>query len=62
MGARYLKLTEASELCSTAPETLRFWIWQGKLRAYKPGRHVLVREDELRAHVESCATGARSSK
>lgn len=55
-GPRYLRLAEASELCSTASETLRHWIWEGKLRSYKPGRHVLLREDELRAHIEAHET------
>jgi excisionase family DNA binding protein len=50
---RYLTLREAGEFCRAPPETVRYWIWQGKLRAYRPGRQVLVRESELIAYIES---------
>ena len=50
--AGLLTLAEASALVRTPASTLRFWIWQGKLAAYKPGRVVLVKEAELLAHVE----------
>lgn len=53
---RYLTLAEAAEVCHTAPETVRHWIWQGKLKAYKPGRRVLVRESDLQAYIESRET------
>jgi excisionase family DNA binding protein len=50
---RFLTLREAGALVRAAPETIRYWIWQGRLQAYKPGGAVLVREDELLALVES---------
>jgi excisionase family DNA binding protein len=46
---RYLTLQEAGALTRTPSETIRYWIWQGRLTAYRPGRSVLVREDELQA-------------
>ncbi len=55
-GPRYITLLDASELCSTPLETLRKWVWLGRLRAYRPGRTVLLREDELRAFIESRST------
>jgi len=53
---RLLSLAEASALVRTPSETIRYWIWQGRLTSYKPGRAVLVREAELLALVESRET------
>jgi len=44
---RFLTLREAGALVRVAPETIRYWIWRGRLQAYKPGGSVLVREDDL---------------
>jgi excisionase family DNA binding protein len=55
---RLLTLAEASALTRTPSETIRYWIWQGRLTSYKPGRAVLVREAELLALVESRETRA----
>src|SRR5690348_4858469 len=41
---RYLTLAEAGALVRASPETVRYWIWQGRLKGFKPGRTVLVRE------------------
>jgi excisionase family DNA binding protein len=57
--AGLLTLAEASALVRTPVSTLRFWIWQGKLTSYKPGRVVLVKESELLAHVEANESTAR---
>jgi excisionase family DNA binding protein len=55
-----LTLTQAGELLGgTSPETIRRWIWEGKLKAYKPGMHQLVRETELLALVEKNETTAK---
>lgn len=53
---RFLTLQEASALTRTPAETIRYWVWQGRLVAYKPGRTVLVREDELLGLIESRET------
>jgi excisionase family DNA binding protein len=50
--AGLLTLAEAGALVRTPPETIRRWIWEGKLTAYKPGKHQLVKEAELLALVE----------
>ncbi len=55
-STRMLTLAEASELIRTPSETIRYWIWQGRLEAFRPGRAVLVREAELLALVESRET------
>lgn len=58
--AGLLTLAQAGELLGgTSPETIRRWIWEGKLKAYKPGMHPLVRETELLALVESNETTAK---
>lgn len=46
---RLLTLREAAALVRAAPETIRFWIWRGRLTAHKPGGRVLVLESELLA-------------
>jgi excisionase family DNA binding protein len=68
-GPRYITLADAAALTSIPAETLRHKIWEGKLKAYKPARQRLFREDvhaaslfrsirrELRAFA-SCAEGA----
>lgn len=48
---RLLTLQEAGAMVRASPETIRYWIWQGRLTAFKPGRNVLVRESELMALV-----------
>jgi len=58
--AGLLTLEQASELLAgTSTETIRRWIWEGRLRAYKPGMHQLVRESELLAFVEASETRAK---
>jgi excisionase family DNA binding protein len=58
--AGLLTLEQASALLAgTSIETIRGWIWRGKLRAYKPGKHPLVRESELLAFVEANESRAK---
>jgi excisionase family DNA binding protein len=57
---RYLTLKEAADLARTQPETVRYWIWQGKLQGFKPGRLVLVREADLHALIEGSETSLRN--
>lgn len=58
MSARYLTLAQAAESVSTPAETIRYWVHVGKLRAFKPGRQVLIREDDLAALVEASEVSA----
>lgn len=52
--AGLLTLAQAGELLGGTPtETIRRWVWEGKLTAYKPGKHPLVKESELLALVEA---------
>jgi excisionase family DNA binding protein len=54
--AGLLTLEEVAAVCHVSPETVRHWIWEGRLTAYKPGRHPLVKESELLAFVEANET------
>jgi excisionase family DNA binding protein len=55
----YLTLEEAGALIRHEAETIRRWIWEGRLTAYKPGKHPLVKEAELLALVEANETRAK---
>jgi excisionase family DNA binding protein len=54
--AGLLTLEEVAAVCHVSPETVRHWIWEGRLTAYKPGRAPLVKEAELLAFVEANET------
>ena len=54
----FLTLRQAAERVCTSPETVRYWVHIGRLRAFKPGRSVLIREDDLLAMVEASEVGA----
>lgn len=51
----FLTLEQISQNLHTPIESIRWWIQQGKLKAYRPGRKVLVRQDDLLAFIESRA-------
>lgn len=55
----FLTLEQISKQLHTPLDTVRFWIYSGKLAAFKPGRHPLVREDDLKAFVENSALSKR---
>jgi excisionase family DNA binding protein len=58
--AGLLTLAQAGELLGGTPVgTIRNWIWEGRIKAYKPGKHPLVRETELLAFVEANESTAK---
>lgn len=57
--AGLLTLDDVAAVCHVSPETVRHWIWEGRLKAYKPGRAPLVKESELLAFVEANETRAK---
>jgi excisionase family DNA binding protein len=58
--AGLLTLEQAGELLGgTAVGTIRNWIWEGRIKGYKPGKHLLVRESELLAFVEAKESTAK---
>jgi excisionase family DNA binding protein len=46
-----ITVREAARLCRRNPETVRRWIWAGKLPAQKLGNQLFVKRGDL-AHVE----------
>jgi excisionase family DNA binding protein len=48
----YLTIEEAAELARAPEKTVRWWILQGRLRSFRPGRRVLIRRDDLLAFIE----------
>ena len=58
MSAKFLTLAQVAERVATPAVTVRYWVHTGKLKAFKPGRQVLVREADLEALIEASAYGA----
>lgn len=58
-ASEYLTVPEAAALLRCKAQRVYDLLSQGRLRRYKDGSRVLVREDELRAHVRGAATRAR---
>ncbi len=42
-----LNINEAALLARRSPETIRRWVWSGKLAACRQGRRLMVSHDEL---------------
>jgi excisionase family DNA binding protein len=60
---RFFTLAQVAERIATPAETVRYWVHLGKLPAYKPGRQVLIREDDLDAFMSGTAvTVVRAQK
>jgi excisionase family DNA binding protein len=57
--SRYLTLVQAAERVATSAETVRYWIYMGRLKAFKPGRQVLIRESDLEALIEANSVSAQ---
>jgi excisionase family DNA binding protein len=53
--APYLTVDEAAALARCNPKTIRRAFAAGRLRAFRPAHKVLLREDDVRAWVESQA-------
>ena len=47
MKDRFIKIETAAELTELSPETIKKWIRQRRLRSYKFGRAVRIRESDL---------------
>jgi len=54
-----LTVREAARLCGRNPETIRRWIWDGKLPARKLGNQLYVARDEV-ARLSQPKRGARA--
>jgi excisionase family DNA binding protein len=56
-GVEMLDVREAAAVVGRTPETLRRWIWAGKLAARKHGNRLLVARDDLDALMASAKRG-----
>ncbi len=46
-GVEMIDVREAARLAHRAPETIRRWVWSGRLDAVKVGVKLLVRREEI---------------
>src|SRR2546421_439833 len=46
-----LDVNEAARVAGRSPETVRRWVWSGKLAAQRRGRRLMVSRDDLSAHI-----------
>ena len=53
----FLTLNQVAERLHTPIATVRYWLSVGKLKGFKPGRHVLIKEADLAAFVEAAELG-----
>jgi excisionase family DNA binding protein len=49
----FLTYDQVSAMLHVPTGTVRYWVSAGKLNAYKPGRHPLIKAAELEAFVEA---------
>lgn len=54
----YITIREAAKQCRRNPETVRRWVWSGKLPAEKVGSQLMVRRADLSAVCEGSADDA----
>lgn len=52
-GAELLTVSEAAAIARCNPKTIRRAFTAGRLRAFRPAHKILLREDDVRAWVES---------
>jgi len=45
----------AAAIAQVPKNTIRYWVHLGKLKKYKPGRHPLIKRDELITLIEASA-------
>jgi|GraSoiStandDraft_29_1057270.scaffolds.fasta_scaffold210032_3 excisionase family DNA binding protein len=50
-GESTVDVNEAARMVGRSPETVRRWIWSGKLAAQKQGRRLMIPRHELAAFV-----------
>ena len=52
-GEEMLDVREAATLADRTPETVRRWIWSGRLPATKHGHRLLIRRSDLEGAITS---------
>lgn len=56
----YLTIHEAAKICGLSAKTLRRWISRRELPYFQPGRSILIKLEDLIAHVEAYRVDAIS--
>ena len=57
-GVEMVDVHEAARLAGRSPETVRRWVWSGRLQAVKQGNKYFIRSADLPARVTSDEPGA----
>lgn len=57
MEIEMLTIDEVSAVLRVHPETLRRFIREGKINAYKIGRRKLISKEEMEKFIKKCKTG-----
>lgn len=55
---KVLTVSEASEVLRVSPDTIRRWIREQRIPAYKAGKRVLLNETDVHAFIEPYPQGA----
>jgi excisionase family DNA binding protein len=58
-GVEMLDVRETAELAGRTPETVRRWIWSGRLSARRHGSRLLVTRDDVDRLIHGRLTAAR---
>lgn len=53
----FLTVSEAADAMRVPLATIRYWLSINKIRGFKPGRHVLIKSEDLTALVEASELG-----
>jgi excisionase family DNA binding protein len=54
-----LTINDAAALVRRSPETVRRWVWSGRLKARKAGRHLLVSRQDVEGLVAAAPSQSR---
>jgi excisionase family DNA binding protein len=57
-GVEMVDVREAAELSRRTPETIRRWVWSGRLSAIKDGNKLFVRRADVRVEGEPAGTSS----
>ncbi|HEY7043545.1 MAG TPA: helix-turn-helix domain-containing protein [Nocardioidaceae bacterium] len=61
-GVEMVDVREAAKLARRTPETIRRWVWSGRLAATKQGNRLLVPKEAVVARGGQVAAGGREAR
>jgi excisionase family DNA binding protein len=59
---KLISVREAAKTCDRNPETIRRWIWHGKLPAEKLGNQLFVRQSDLEKYLQEDTLSLHTSE